>query len=466
MRLTAIAVMALGGLALAQALTPDPARRSAQAIDLLRLGQETEVWPLLRASDDNTVRSYLVRDFARLDVNPDILIRRLRTEPDVSTRRALLLALGGYEPALVRRAGRDALITLLRAWYERDPDAGIHSAVQWLVKNRGVGSFSPAAAVPPAGAGWSVTVEGQTMAAFHGPLTVGMGSPDDEVGRQPASDSPPEPRHAVTVRRSFAIGTTEVTNAEFRRFLDANPDVRRGYQYPDAPSRMADVLARFSPTGDSPAIAMTWYEAAMYCNWLSAREGLAESEWVYPAGLLASGMRLPSDYLHRRGYRLPTEAEWELASRAGSVTPRHFGTALDLLGEYAWFARNPPRRKNDPVDPSDPQRTAPVGTLRPNDAGLFDMYGNVWEWTQDRVERHSGERHQDGRVDDDQDEDREDEDREDTALLVRDGDARTRRGGAFPYPAAMARSAARGTVSSLPTTRRDNVGFRVARTIR
>ena len=57
------------------------------------------------------------------------------------------------------------------------------------------------------------------------------------------------------VNRSFAIGTTEVTTGEFRRFLDANPDVRRDYQYADAPGRMSDVLARF--TDDSPAIAVT-----------------------------------------------------------------------------------------------------------------------------------------------------------------------------------------------------------------
>src|SRR5688572_5973055 len=132
MRLTAVVVLVFAGWTVAQALAPDPARRAAQALDQLRLGQPAEVWPLLRAGSDNTIRSYLVRDFAQLDVNPDILLRRLRAEPDVSARRALLLALGGYEPARLSRRQREAFTTLLRQWHERDPDAGIHSAVQWL----------------------------------------------------------------------------------------------------------------------------------------------------------------------------------------------------------------------------------------------------------------------------------------------------------------------------------------------
>jgi formylglycine-generating enzyme required for sulfatase activity len=293
--------------------------------------------------------------------------------------------------------------------------------------------------------------DGPAMVVVKGPVMVRMGSPVDERGRVPAPDSAAEPQHTVAIPRSFAISATEVTVAQFRRFLDTTPEVKSGYRYDDAPARMAEVHRLFSPDDDGPAIAVTWYEAAMYCNWLSAREGLPTAEWVYPAGVLRDGFEMPANYLQRRGYRLPTEAEWEFAARAGTSTSRFFGDSDDELGEYAVFARHPQRSKDDPVDPTDPQRTSHVGRLKPNPLGLFDVYGNVWEWTQDRVERF-----QTPDVI---------EDREDPVLRVSDRDARTRRGGAFSYGAVFARSALRGPVTSFPTTRRDNVGFRIARTI-
>lgn len=296
--------------------------------------------------------------------------------------------------------------------------------------------------------------EGLTMTVIRGPIEFRMGSPETEVGRNPAEDSPEETEHTARIPRSYAISVHEVTVAQFQQFLDANPDVKRAHAYSDDPARMDQVMRQFSPDPNGPQIAVTWYEAAMFCNWLSQLDGLPPSEWVYPPRMeeIGNGMQMPYAYLSRIGYRLPTEAEWEYAARGGTTTARFFGESDAPLGEYAWYSRNPPRRKSDPVDPNDPQRTSPVGRLKPNPFGLFDVYGNVWEWTQSRVLPYPTEGVHD--------------DVEDEVRFVSDSVARIRRGGAFPYGAAMQRSAARGTVTAFPFLRRDNVGFRVARTVR
>jgi formylglycine-generating enzyme required for sulfatase activity len=85
----------------------------------------------------------------------------------------------------------------------------------------------------------------------------------------------------------------------------------------------------------------------------------------------ALGLRLPRDYLSRTGYRLPTEAEWEFAARAGATTARYYGQTEELLPRYA-VGRDPVR-----------DHSRPVGLLKPNDYGLFDTLGNLVEWCQD-----------------------------------------------------------------------------------
>jgi len=445
-------------------------RDARAAVRLLRLGQPESVWPLLQERSDNTRRSYLIEFLGPLGADAATLIERLRSEPDVSARRALILSLGGFGPAQLTSAVRDRLIPQLLEWYRLDVDPGSHSAIDWLLRYGRRGELPRRLDWQQAGAlaridrefagsrprksGWSVLTDGETtMVNIEGPVAFEMGAPLDEPGRIPGPDSPDEPRRHVRIPRSFAIASKEVTVGQFRRFLDANPEVKRGFAYPGNQDRMASVLLTFSPDDRGPQIAVTWYEAAMYCNWLSRQEGIPESEWVYPPAFadIKSGMVLPRDYLHRSGFRLPTEAEWEYAARAGSTTSRFFGRSDDLLSEYAWYARHPPREKNDPVDPADPQHVWPVGQLKPNDFGLFDVYGNVWEWTLDRMQEMFAASA---------------DDVEDTDLVIADRAARSRRGGGFPYGAAWQRSADRDTKNASPEVRRDNVGFRVARTIR
>jgi formylglycine-generating enzyme required for sulfatase activity len=117
---------------------------------------------------------------------------------------------------------------------------------------------------------------------------------------------------------------------------------------------------------------LSWYDAAAYCNWLSRRENLEECYQPKEQGGYAEGMSIRPDALRRSGYRLPTDAEWEYACRAGAATSRYYGVSVDLLNRYAWCIA------------TSPDRALPCCMLIPNDLGLFDMLGNVNEWVQDR----------------------------------------------------------------------------------
>src|SRR5262249_3764242 len=111
-------------------------------------------------------------------------------------------------------------------------------------------------------------------------------------------------------------------------------------------------------------------------NWLSRQEGLPPDQWCYrpnERGAYDQGMSIPADGLRRTGYRLPTEAEWEDACRAGAGTSRDYGRSVELLGKYAWYQAN------------SGGRAWPGGRAIPNDLGLFDLLGNAFEWCQDRA---------------------------------------------------------------------------------
>src|SRR5262249_11625380 len=132
-----------------------------------------------------------------------------------------------------------------------------------------------------------------------------------------------------------------------------------------------------APTQDCPVNQVSWYDAVAYCNWLSEQEGIPREQWCYEPNEqkeYAEGMKVKANFLSLSGYRLPTDAEWEFACRAGSVATYSLGENIDLLDKYAWSATNSALRSH------------PVGLLRPNDLGFFDLHGNVWEWCQNRLE--------------------------------------------------------------------------------
>jgi formylglycine-generating enzyme required for sulfatase activity len=172
----------------------------------------------------------------------------------------------------------------------------------------------------------------------------------------------------MVIPRRFAIAAREVTVEQFQRFLKLASITIDSYQ------KSPRDLIKYGPDLEGPWFGHNWYTAAHYCNWLSEQEGLPKDQWCYiPNGVggYEEGMSIPADVLHRTGYRLPTEAEWEYACRAGTVTSRYYGHSIDLLGAYAWYQANCR------------ERVWMCGSLLPNDLGLFDMLGNVLEWCHD-----------------------------------------------------------------------------------
>ncbi|HXT58339.1 MAG TPA: SUMF1/EgtB/PvdO family nonheme iron enzyme [Pirellulales bacterium] len=183
--------------------------------------------------------------------------------------------------------------------------------------------------------------------------TFRMGSPDDEAGRK-ADEGPV---HEVKIS-PFWMGKREVTWNEYEIFM-FQLDIARRKQFgsePTALDKFADAVARptkpytdmtFGMGKDGyPAICMTQLAAKKYCQWLSAKTG--------------------------RYYRLPTEAEWEYACRAGTSTAYSFGDDAGQLDDYAWSYDNSDGAYH------------PVGRKKPNPWGLFDMHGNVAEWCADQ----------------------------------------------------------------------------------
>ncbi len=221
------------------------------------------------------------------------------------------------------------------------------------------------------------------------------------------------PSHSVTISRGFLLCESEVTQGQYQQVIGKNP-------------------SHFRSSDSLPVEMVSWFDAVQFCNALSAKDEISP---YYQIVGTAGYPEVTIPDRNGAGYRLPTEAEWEYACRAGSTTKYWFGDDEARLGEFAWF------------DGNSEGKTHPVGEKPSNAFRLHDMYGNVREWCWDAYQKDYYKQ-------------KIDKDPLGPEAVGSEG-LRIHRGGSWDSAATMMRSASRARLK--PTVRSEFFGFRVAR---
>ena len=337
------------------------------------------------------------RPFCEAFFREMLLSGLMEDEPDLAVRcldETLYFAPGPFVEVLksMGKVPNQRVVTVLRLLSNRTEQIpGLESICRDLVKSRNpeIRRFAQEilvrlGAMPEVRAETGmVHIDDLTEIAF---VTIPAG--EFQMGSNAGYDDE-KPVHRVVISHGFFLGKYPVTNAQYRRFLETVKNVQKPLYWDDR---------RFNQP-EQPVVGVSWEDAQAFCKWANCR--------------------------------LPTEAEWEYACRAGTTTEFSFGNKEEKMDEFGWYSKN-----------SD-GHTQPVGAKKPNPWGLYDMHGNVFEWCEDICHDNYQNAPSDG------------------SAWSRRGSYRVSRGGSWYFSAEYCRSAIRGRFT--PSLRLNDLGFRVAR---
>jgi len=394
----------------------DWSAKARLAIVALHLSDARAAADMLQFAErpDPIQRTVFIETFPKWHGDLSELAEQLRDADDAALRSGIGLSVGSVKD--VGDQVQQIWQEVFAQWFVNQPDAGSHSAAGWSLRAWGLELPEiPPFAREEAGKDWMVTSTGLTML------------------RIPAGEFARESKQQTVVRltEDYFLSDREIAARLFQHFTqDADYDGEK-------PKGWQGVNKQVSPSPEHPVQRVSWYDAVKFCNWLSRREGLepcyartGEKEKTN------SGSREEEPDAWRlideaNGYRLPSDAQWEYACRAGTTTAFAFGedeATLDRYGVHTGNANN---------------RTAAGGTKLCSAWGLFDMHGNVFEWCGDWYGNYA------------------EKTVSDNPLGPNGGVARVLRGGSWLLRARGCRSSIR--IMGPPSYQDFNLGFRVAR---
>ena len=350
---------------------------TAAAILARLIDPSSEMFDLLRHDSYPTLRSTLIHRFSQVDVPVERLLKPLASEPKEDVVAGLMMAVGQYAKP-PQSSISDRVVNRVLELAEYANQAETMSSANWLASKWEITDqikpLQPSLEYKPASRRWRARKDDGIMAVVNGMNVDG-------------------------VEKVYEIGTKEVSVEQFLKF-----DPHRYYS--ESTSR----------TPDCPMNIVRWNFAMQYCRWLSEQEDMDEDQMCYPPVEEITPDFVPDpDHWKRTGYRLPSVAEWRLACGNRCKTKHFFGDNQRLIEFYAAFGPKIARR---------------CGSLKPNPLGLFDMLGNVQEWTSDFSD---------------------------------DKEMRELCGGSYLFPAGdLDNSTIR---SAVPDAQFNSIGFRIARTI-